>query len=111
MSFGGAIIPYTPGSSCSLSVQADGAVANLPLTADPVYSMTDTKNKLYVLNRGGTNPNYANSTISAYVIEATGQLQPISDANNPYPVGSGPVCMVKIRRTSMCIRPTATMGR
>ena len=96
LSSGGAIIPYTPGSSCSLSVQADGAVANLPLTADPVYSMTDTKNKfLYVLNHGGTNPNYANSTISAYVIEATGQLQPISDANNPYPVGSGPVCMVE----------------
>jgi 6-phosphogluconolactonase (cycloisomerase 2 family) len=58
--------------------------------------MTDTKNKfLYVLNHGGTNPNYASSTISAYVIEATGQLQPISDANNPYPVGSGPVCMVE----------------
>ncbi len=96
LSSGGAIIPYTPGSSCSLSVQADGAVANLPLTADPVYSMTDTKNKfLYVLNHGGTNPNYANSTISAYVIESTGQLQPISDANNPYPVGNGPVCMVE----------------
>jgi 6-phosphogluconolactonase (cycloisomerase 2 family) len=96
LSSGGAIIPYTPGASCSLSVQADGAVANLPLTADPVYSMTDTKNKfLYVLNHGGTNPNYASSTISAYVIEATGQLQPISDANNPYPVGSGPVCMVE----------------
>ncbi len=96
LSSGGAIIPYTPGSSCSLSVQADGAVANLPLTSDPVYSMTDSKSKfLYVLNHGGTNSNNANSTISAYVIEATGQLQPISDANNPYPVGSGPACMVE----------------
>jgi 6-phosphogluconolactonase (cycloisomerase 2 family) len=96
LSSGGAILPYTSGSSCSLSVQADGAVANLPLTADPVYSMTDTKNKfLYVLNHGGTNSNNASSTISAYVIEATGQLQPISDANNPYPVGNGPVCMVE----------------
>jgi 6-phosphogluconolactonase (cycloisomerase 2 family) len=96
LSTGGSIIPYTPGASCSLSVQADGAVANLPTTSNPVYSMTDTKGKfLYVLNQHSTNSNNANSTISAYVIEATGQLQPISDANNPYPVGNGPVCMVE----------------
>jgi 6-phosphogluconolactonase (cycloisomerase 2 family) len=93
---GGMILPYTPGAGCSLSVQADGAVANLPLTSDPVYSMTDTKGKfLYVLNHGSTNSNNANSTISAYVIESTGQLQPISDPNNPYPIGDGPVCMVE----------------
>jgi len=96
LSTGGAILPYTPGSGCSLSVQADGAVANLPLTSNPVYSMTDSKIKfLYVLNHGGTNSNNANSTISAYVIEATGQLQPISDPNNPYPIGNGPVCIVE----------------
>jgi len=96
LSKGGAILPYTPGSGCSLSVQADGAVANLPLTSNPVYSMTDSKIKfLYVLNHGGTNSNNANSTISAYVIEATGQLQPISDPNNPYPIGNGPVCIVE----------------
>ena len=92
----GAILPYSPGAGCSLSVQADGAVANLPLTSNPVYSMTDSKIKfLYVLNHGGTNSNNANSTISAYVIEATGQLQPISDPNNPYPIGNGPVCIVE----------------
>lgn len=96
LSSGGAIIPYTPGPNCTLAVQADGAVPNLPLTADPVYSLTDAKGKyLYVLNHGTTNSNYANSTISAFMIESTGQLQPISDANNPYPVGSGPVCMVE----------------
>jgi len=92
----GAILPYSPGAGCSLSVQADGAVANLPLTSDPVYSLTDTKGRfLYVVNHSSTNSNYANSTISAFVIESTGQLQPISDPNNPYPVGSGPVCMVE----------------
>jgi 6-phosphogluconolactonase (cycloisomerase 2 family) len=96
LSTGGAIIPYTTGAACSLSVQADGAVANLPLTANPVYSMTDSKNRfLYVLNHGGTNSNNPNSTISAYVIETTGQLQPVSDPNNPYPVGNGPTCMVE----------------
>jgi len=39
------ILPYTVGTGCSLSAQVAGAVANLPLTVDPVYSMTDTKNK------------------------------------------------------------------
>jgi DNA-binding beta-propeller fold protein YncE len=71
-------------------------VANLPLTEDPVYSMTDAKGKyLYVLNHGSTNSNNANSSISAFVIETTGQLEPISDIDNPYPVGNGPVCMVE----------------
>jgi 6-phosphogluconolactonase (cycloisomerase 2 family) len=91
------ILPYTAGGGCSLSAQVGGAVANLPTTTDPVYSMTDSKNKfLYVLNHGNTvNGNNANSTISAYVIQSTGALTPISDPTNPYPVGNGPVCMVE----------------
>jgi hypothetical protein len=97
LSTGGAVLPYSAGTSCSLSPQADGSVANLPTTFDPVWSMTDSKNKfLYVLNHGNpANPNNANSTISAYVIENTGALVPISDPENPYPVGNGPVCMVE----------------
>jgi 6-phosphogluconolactonase (cycloisomerase 2 family) len=92
------ILPYTTGSACSLSAQVAGAVANLPRTVDPVYSMTDTKNKfLYVLNHGNTisGTTNANSTISAFVIQTTGALTPISDPVNPYPVGNGPVCMVE----------------
>lgn len=90
------IVPFTVGTGCSLAAQVDGAVTNLPLTANPVYSMTDSKNKfLYVLNHGTTNSNNPNSSISAYVIETTGALVPISDPQNPYPVGNGPVCMVE----------------
>jgi 6-phosphogluconolactonase (cycloisomerase 2 family) len=90
------ILPYTAGSQCSLSTQVGGAVANLPLTANPVYSMIDSKNKfLYVLNHGTTNSQNANSTISAFTILSTGALQSIGSSNNPYPVGSGPVCMVE----------------
>jgi 6-phosphogluconolactonase (cycloisomerase 2 family) len=89
------ILPYSAGANCSLSAQV-AAVPNLPLTANPVYSMTDAKNKyLYVLNHGTTNSNNANSSISAYVIQTTGALVPISDPLNPYPVGNGPVCMVE----------------
>ena len=93
------ILPYTQGGGCSLAAQVDGAVANLPNTSTPTYSMTDSKNKfLYVLNKattgssGGTAPY---SSISAFVIESTGALVPISDPQNPYPVGPGPTCMIE----------------
>jgi 6-phosphogluconolactonase (cycloisomerase 2 family) len=80
-----------------LNTQSGGAVANLPLTADPVYSLTDSKNKyMYVLNHSTTNSNNANSSISAFTIDpTTSRLQAISDTANPYAVGSGPVCMVE----------------
>ena len=102
LSPGGAIIPLTTGGGCSLSTQADGEVANLVPVANlaqtyqPVYAMTDSKNHfLYILNRDSTNTNYANSTISAFVIQSTGALVPVSDPENPYPVGNGPDCMVE----------------
>jgi len=93
---GGADLSLLGGRELQPDPNADGAVANLPLTSDPVYSMTDAKNKfVYVLNHGTTNGNNANSTISAFVIQTTGTLVPISDPQNPYPVGNGPVCMVE----------------
>jgi 6-phosphogluconolactonase (cycloisomerase 2 family) len=94
---GGRILPFTEGINCGLNVQADGAVANLPLTSDPVYILSESKGKfLYVVNHGnGSNSNNANSTISAFLIQSTGQLTPISDVSNPYPVGNGPVCMLE----------------
>jgi hypothetical protein len=103
LSPGGAIIPLSGGGAgCSLSAQADGEVANLVPAANlaqtyqPVYAMTSSNNKfLYILNRNSTNSNYANSTISAFVIQSTGALVPISDPENPYPVGNGPDCMVE----------------
>ncbi len=97
LSSGGAIIPYSAGSNCSLSVQVDGPVANLPLTSNPVYSLTDSKNKyLYVVNQSTTNSNNANSSISAFTIDpSSGRLQTIPSTQNPYATGNGPVCMVE----------------
>jgi 6-phosphogluconolactonase (cycloisomerase 2 family) len=91
------ILPFSVGGSCSLAVQSGGAVANLALTSNPVYSLTDSKQKyLYVLNQSTSNSNNSNSTISAFTIDpSTGRLQPLADSNNPYSVGSGPVCMVE----------------
>jgi 6-phosphogluconolactonase (cycloisomerase 2 family) len=91
------ILPYTAGTNCSLSVQSGGAIANLAFTANPSYSLSDSKSKyLYVLNQSTTNTTNANSTISAFTINpTTNQLQVLSDPTNPYAVGSGPVCMVE----------------
>jgi hypothetical protein len=93
----GVIYPYSAGSSCSLSVQQGGAVTNLPLTADPTFSLTDSKNKfLYVVNHSTTNSQNGNSSISAFTIDpTTGRLQGLSDVSNPYAVGNGPTCMVE----------------
>jgi hypothetical protein len=93
----GLIYPYTAGSNCSLAVQQGGAIANLPLTADPFYSLTDSKSKyLYVVNHLTTNSQNANSSISAFTIDpTTGRLQGLSDVANPYAVGNGPECMVE----------------
>ena len=92
------ILPYTAGSNCALNTLTGGSVQNLATTSNPVYSFTDAKGAyLYVLNQSGTNSNLANSSISAFTIDPTGgKLQIVgggTDNTNPYPVGSGPVCM------------------
>jgi 6-phosphogluconolactonase (cycloisomerase 2 family) len=98
---GGFILPYTSGTGCSLNTVTGGAVANLPGTSNPVYSMTDSQGLfLYVVNKSSTNATSpATSSISAFSIvdTATGKLQPITagGTENPYAVGAGPVCMVE----------------
>lgn len=95
---GGYILPFTVGSGCSLNTANGGAVANLPLTSNPSYSLTTTSGKyLYVLNQSTTNSNAQSySSISAFFIDPTsGKLSALIDQNNPYPVGAGPVCMVE----------------
>jgi DNA-binding beta-propeller fold protein YncE len=59
--------------------------------------MVDGKNKyVYVVNQGTTNSHTANSTLSGYVIDpTTGTLTPITDPQNPYAIGNGPVCIVE----------------
>ena len=86
------------GSACSLQPIAGGAQVNLSGALDPVNSLTSSSGKfLYVLNQfsSGTTTN-SNSTISAFTINSQGQLAPLSDStNNPYAVGSGPVCIAQ----------------
>ncbi len=99
-STGGQILPYTVGTNCALNSLAGGAINNLPLTSNPSFSFTDSRSKfLYVLNQTSTNSQNPNSSISAFTIDpGNGKLQPVggsTNTNNPYAVGSGPVCMVE----------------
>ena len=94
------IIPYTVGSNCALSTVTGGSVPNLGGTSTPVNSLyvagSSNTNYLYVLNQSTTNGNTPNSSISAFIISSTGQLQTVADPkSNPYSVGSTPVCLVE----------------
>ncbi len=95
----GQILPYTVGSNCALNTLTGGPVPNLSSASNPVYAVTDSKVRwLYVLNQSTTNTNTPNSSISVFTIDpTTGKLTQLAGAgtNNPYPTGSGPVCMVE----------------
>jgi len=94
----GSILPYTQGTSCSLSPVTGGTVTNLPTTSNPIQTLTVTGSAgsyLYVANHSSANSNYAYSSISAFTILSNGQLQAVADPNNPYSVGSGPVCIAE----------------
>ena len=89
------------GSACSLTPISGSQQTNLSGTSNPVNSFTDSTGRfLYVLNQNSTNLPPASplpqSTISAFNIDPTGKLSVLADStNNPYAVGSGPVCMVQ----------------
>lgn len=86
------------GSACSLTQVSGSQQTNIAGTAHPVNSITSSSGKfLYVLNQTNVTPNgTSNSSISAFNINAQGQLSTLPDGtNNPYAVGSGPVCIVQ----------------
>ena len=89
------------GSVCSLTTINGSLQTNLAGTSNPVNSFTDSTGRyLYVLNQNSTSlspvANLPQSTISAFNIDPTGKLTVLADStNNPYAVGSGPVCIVQ----------------
>jgi 6-phosphogluconolactonase (cycloisomerase 2 family) len=94
----GSILPYSQGTNCALNTVTTGTVANLPGASYPIQTLTLTSGAntfVYVLNHSTQNTNFQNSSISAFNVLPTGELVALSDASNsnPYPVGSGPVCM------------------
>jgi 6-phosphogluconolactonase (cycloisomerase 2 family) len=91
---------YQSTGSCNLTA-LNGGYTNLakffPNTSVPTYSMIDSTGKfLYVANNSttSTQPTTPFSSLSALTINQTiQQLQPI--IGSPYPVGSGPTCIVE----------------
>ena len=83
---------------CSLTPVNGSQQTNVSGTLHPVNSITSTSGKfLYVINQTNLNTIAPNqfSTISAFTITG-GQLATLADTtNNPYAVGSGPVCIVQ----------------
>jgi 6-phosphogluconolactonase (cycloisomerase 2 family) len=96
-----AVYGYTPSGTCNLLALNGGGNVNMttdfPGTSNPSYSMIDALGKyLYVTNASTTNTQVTTpfSSMSALTINSTNQeLQPILGA--PYPVGSGPQCIVE----------------
>ena len=92
------IYAFTSSSSCALSPIATSQTGNVPTTLNPVNSLTSNNGKfLYVINQSSTSGTQttANSTISEFTIDSLGNLAPAATSNNPYPTGSGPVCIVQ----------------
>ncbi|MBW8747626.1 MAG: beta-propeller fold lactonase family protein, partial [Acidobacteria bacterium] len=89
------IYAYTV-SSGALQPVTGSPFANLSPATTPVWTLVDSKGKfLYVLNQGTSNVQNVSSTISAFTIDTQGRLARLADTSNPYPVGSGPVCMLQ----------------
>jgi hypothetical protein len=92
------ILPFAVGTAtaCSLNPVTGGAVANLPFTSNPVYSLVDSQSHyLYVVNQSSTNSTVPNSSLSAFNLQTTPYQMIPDGTNNPYAVGSAPVCMVE----------------
>ena len=91
---------YETTGSCNLTALNGGKTSlatDFPNTSSPSYSLIDSTGKyLYVTNASTTSTQTTTpfSSISALTINSTNQeLQPI--IGSPYPVGSGPICMVE----------------
>jgi 6-phosphogluconolactonase (cycloisomerase 2 family) len=93
------------GTACTLSPIPASQSTNLITGVIPVYSVSVTNGSnsfLYVLNQSipSTQPG-GTSSISAFTVNTNGALQTLGaasgqpDTSNPYPTGSGPVCMVE----------------
>ena len=93
----GQIYAYTVGTNCALNAVVNSPFQNVPSARTPVWTLTEARNSkfVYVLNQSNSNSSQPNSSISAFSIDATGNLTPLGGANNPFAVGSGPSCMVE----------------
>ena len=93
----GQIYAYTVGTNCALNAVVNSPFQNVASARSPVWTLTEARNSkfVYVLNQSNSNSSQPNSSISAFSIDATGNLTPLGGSTNPFAVGSGPKCMVE----------------
>jgi 6-phosphogluconolactonase (cycloisomerase 2 family) len=96
---GNMVLPYTPGSGCTLNTFTGG---NVNLTSDgtsnPVNSLISADNKyLYILDQSSTstNPNQSQSKITGFTIDPSKGLTELTQFGSPWSVDTTPVCMVE----------------
>jgi 6-phosphogluconolactonase len=96
----GFILPYTVASGGTLSAVVGGARANNAQGASPVFPSRmvkeSTHNFIWVAN-SGTNLNNGtpSSTLTAYLLQANGQLTDANTGGNILTAGNGPRCIVE----------------
>jgi len=94
----GQILAYTLGNNGALQAQPNGVFALDPAQTNPVFMIAETKGKwLYVANQGdNTNPNNAQSGITAFTIQSTPyNLAPIANGGQSSGIGAGPRCILE----------------
>jgi 6-phosphogluconolactonase (cycloisomerase 2 family) len=93
----GQILPFNVGTNGALQAQTGGIVPIDSTLANPNNILVESKGKyVYVTNQGnniiGNDPQ---SGISAYFISTTPNFQLSFQAHSPFPIGSGPQCIVE----------------
>ncbi len=93
----GQIYAYNVGTNCALNAVVNSPFNNVATARNPVWTLTEGRNGkfVYVLNQSNNDASQPNSSISAFSIDANGNLTPLAGQNNPFAVGSGPTCMVE----------------
>ncbi len=90
------IFQYTVSSSGVLQPVTGSPYTNFVSGVTPVWTLTDSASKfVYVLNRGNSSTTTPKSSLSVYTLQTNGNLTQLPSSLNPFPVGSGPVCMIE----------------
>jgi 6-phosphogluconolactonase (cycloisomerase 2 family) len=91
------ILPYTIGTGGALQAEPSGVIPDAPTLSNPIYVLVESKSQyVYVANQGNnvTGPN-PESGIAGYFLTTAPSYQLNFLADQPFPSGSGPQCIVE----------------
>jgi 6-phosphogluconolactonase len=91
------ILPYTVGTGGALQAEPSGIIPDDPNLSNPIDIVVESKGHfVYVANQGNnvTGPN-PESSVAGYFLTTTPAFQLSFLADEPFPSGSGPQCIVE----------------